>query len=266
MHLDPLVNEVSETPGTLGSSFYTEPHSEDTLSAELLRVAKLSHTISAQFVTSTTSSDTISAQFVTSTTSTSVISGVVKDLMKGQQEVVHLLEKWRTNAWMPACGHLTRLFTHRNSETFTQQESSVTELIANVRTSSDMPFGKRLAARLESLTETSKEEFPEQEPISHRSLHDFLIFIRSVLDIAYPDVVLTYKGHIRAEWTKSRNRHFAVEFLGANEVRFVVFAPDPKKPYKTNRASGLSALDSLMELVRPYGVLVWIADPNEKAA
>jgi hypothetical protein len=260
MHLNPLVNEDSETAATRGSTFYTAPPAEDTLSAEILSVAMLRDALSAPFQT-----------IDTDTTSTSGVSDIVKDLIERQQEVMHLLEKWDTNAWMPPRSveryHLLQLATLGSSErTSHQQESSVTELIANVRTSFHIPFGDRLAARLEELVEISEEEFPEQEPMSPRSLQDFLTFIRSELGITYPEVVVTYEGNVRAEWTKARNRHFSVEFLGGNDVRFVVFAPDPKTPYKTNRASGLSTLDSLLEHVHPYGVLDWITTPNKNAA
>ncbi len=264
MHLNPLVNEDSETAATRGSSFYTAPPAKDILSAEILNVAKLREALTAKFQT-----------IVTTTTPTSIVSAVVKDLIEQQQEVTHLLEKWDTKAWMPPaipeCYYLLQLATFTSSEqTSGQKETSVAELITNVRTSPDLPFAYRLAARLEYLVETSEEEFPEQEPMSSSSLKDFVEFIvefiRSVPVIAYPSVVLSYEGNICAEWTQARNKHFAVEFLGGNEVHFVVFAPDHKKPYKTNRASGLSTIGSLMELVYPYGVLDWITALNKDAA
>lgn len=266
MYIKPLVNEDSETAASRGSSFYAAPSPNVALGAELVRVAKRRNEISAP--TSTTIMYTTS-----STTATLWVSHLVETLKEKQHEAINGLEKWEENAWIVTPRFLERyrliqVATYGSSEqTSRQRERSVSELIADVGANSDIHFGRRLAARLEGLVEICKEEFPEQEPMSPRSLADFLTFVVSVSNINYPDVVLTYEGNIRAEWTKSRNKHFAVEFLGDNDVGFVVFAPDPKKLDTTNQASGSSTLYSLMEKVHPYRVLDWVAaGSNEKAA
>ena len=97
-------------------------------------------------------------------------------------------------------------------------------------------------------------------------LRGFIDFIQSIQNVSYPALVLTSQGNIRAEWTEASNKHFALEFLGDNNVRFVVFAPDPKERHKTNRASGLATIGSLPELVSPYGVFHWILNQTQKAA
>ncbi|MCI0558234.1 MAG: hypothetical protein MN733_07040 [Nitrososphaera sp.] len=101
----------------------------------------------------------------------------------------------------------------------------------------------------------------DQAPISPQSLQDFIEFFQFIPSLVYPNVVLTREGNIRAEWSRARNQYFAGEFMGDGNVRFVVFAPDPKHPEKTTRVSGLTSADSLMELVRPYGVLDWASQP-----
>lgn len=152
--------------------------------------------------------------------------------------------------------HLATESPSRPQERFANQPSTV-GLICYVRERMKPPFAKRLAKRLEFLVEVSQEEYPHQAPITPQSLQDFVRYLQSVPNLVYPDVVLTLNGNIRAQWREAKTRHFAVEFLGEDDVRFVVFAPDPKHPGKTTRVSGLSSVDSLMELVRPYGVLGW---------
>ena len=141
-----------------------------------------------------------------------------------------------------------------STEQSRQREVSISKQIDNLRKKLDVPFAYQLAGRLEYLDETSKEEFPEQAPISPRSLEDFIAYILSIKNITYPGVVLTYSGNIRAEWTISKNKHFAVEFLGNNDVHFVVFSPDPKDPFKINRASGQTTVGSLMNITQPHGI------------
>lgn len=255
-----LVSDHDGTARRRRESVYTEPRFKDNLSAEILDVARRCESLSTKFQTTDTTA-----------TSSFRFSVVLEDFSEQLRQRAPFLQKWDVNEWVqstrPKSGYQIEFPTCVSSEKISPgRKSSVAELITTLRTSTDLPQGNRLAARLEDLIAISEEEFPEQEPISSRSLEDFLIMIRSVPDIAYPEVVLTCEGNIRAEWTKSRNKHFAVEFLGAGEVRFVVFAPDPVKPYNTNRCSGVSTLDSLMDLVRPYRVFDWIVDPIETAA
>lgn len=146
----------------------------------------------------------------------------------------------------------------RPQERFANQPSTV-GLICYVRERLKLLFAKRLAKRLEFLVEASQEEYPHQAPITPQSLQDFVRYLQSVPNLVYPDVVLTPNGNIRAQWRDAKTRHLAVEFLGQDDVRFVVFAPDPKHPGKTTRVSGLTSVDSLMELVHPYRVFGWAA-------
>ena len=246
MHLNPLINEDSETKATRGSSFYTAPPAKDTLTAEILDVSKLHEALLTRFQI-----------IMTSTGSASLVSEMVEPVINA----------WRSEDLFGEPSALPRIeFLVDPTQPSAPRETSLSELILRIQTNAELPFAKRLAERLEQLVEISEEEFPEQEPMSARSLEDFFEFIRSIPNITYPDVILTYEGNVRAEWTQSRNRHFAVEFLGGNETRFVVFAPDQKTPYKTNRVSGLSTLSSLLEIISPYGALNWITVSPKNAA
>jgi hypothetical protein len=144
--------------------------------------------------------------------------------------------------------------------------STIPELIRYLSTSTDLSFVDQLVARIRDLVEASEEEYPDQAPVSAESLRDFIAFVQSVPGIVYPALVLTPQGNIRAEWTKARNKHLGLDFSGDNDIRFVVFAPDPCKPHRTNRASGLTTSGSLLEKVTPYGVLDWLVEQGGNEA
>jgi hypothetical protein len=146
-----------------------------------------------------------------------------------------------------------------------EPERSLSELIAYIERLPSIPFAGRLAARIRYLAEISREEYPDQAPPVVPSLMGLITLLERTPGLAYPDVVLTPQGNIRAQWRRDRNRHFALEFLGGDDARFVVFASDPRHPYKTLRASGLATVDSVLELVRPYGVLDWVLTASNEA-
>jgi hypothetical protein len=123
----------------------------------------------------------------------------------------------------------------------------------------NIAFSKRLADRIQFLLEASKEECPDEGTISPESLKNFVSFLQSVPNLKYPDVVLSPDKNIFTQWRTAPNRHFSVEFLPTDDVRFVIFAPDPKHPDKINRMSGIVSVDSLMQTVQPLGVLSWCA-------
>ena len=260
MRFNSVLTGEYETTAVRDRNSYAAPCTEEIIDAEILTVARFRDSFSATPQT-----------VISVTTSTSDISDRVRNLIERQQETLDSLQKWHTDTWRLPTGLkryvLNRLTSADSSDrTFQRRESSVAELIAAVRTESRLPFSNQLAERLEELVEISQEEFPEQAPVSGRSLSDFTEFLCSVPDISEPDVILTYDGNIRAEWTKSSNKHFAVEFLGDSQTRFVVFSPDPRKSHITNRVSGLSTLTSLLENVAPYSVLNWVANSSEQAA
>ena len=137
-------------------------------------------------------------------------------------------------------------------------ESSLSDLIDRFRYHPKIGFAERIAARLGYLLEISREEQPWQAPPAAASLDSFLAFLSKNLELAYPDVVLTPDGNVRAQWKRGSSLHFALEFLEDENVCFVIFAPDPKHPYKTVRVSGEATVDSVMEIAVPYKVLHWI--------
>lgn len=175
-------------------------------------------------------------------------------------------ELWKLRFWIAETAHPSRFALETQSPSRSQgpdlHQLSLGELIVYVEDQLKVPFNVRLARRLDQLVEMSREDFPYQAPILPQSLQDFIDFLQSAPNLAYPDVVLTPHGNIRTEWRKGRNQHFAVEFMGEGEVRFVVFAPDAKHSEKITRVSGLTSVDSLMDLTSAYGVLEWASLPQ----
>jgi hypothetical protein len=146
-------------------------------------------------------------------------------------------------------------------------DDSLTELVRSVCHYPKLRYAAKLAERLGNLLEISREEQPEQAPPALASVKSLIAFLATYPELAYPSVVLTQEGNVRIQWRRGRDEHLAVEFLGDGDVRFVIFAPDPKHPYKTIRASGSATVDSVMRLAEPYGVLRWASEqPTEEEA
>jgi hypothetical protein len=81
--------------------------------------------------------------------------------------------------------------------------------------------------------------------------------------LAWPQIVLSPEGHLTAQWREGRGKLLSLRFVGDEDVQFVIFAPDPRRPYKTARVSGRASADSVMELAKPYGVLAWAGENHE---
>ncbi len=262
MRLDSVINQESQGASQGHETFYTDPFETETLNTRILEVYEWQQALSVPL-----------GGIITTTGSTSTLSTTVQFLIESAQQAAEQLQKWNASAWSKelaaASARQPELFARTASpvtaQTSQQRDSTVDELIAQAR-KLNMPFAGQLAKRLEYLAETSLEEYPDQAPISPQSLRSFIDFVRSIPNLVFPTVVLTPAGNIRAEWTKTRNKHLAIEFLPNGDVRFVVFVPDPKKPYKTARVSGLSTIDSIIRFVHPYGVLQWVLQATEDAA
>ncbi len=108
----------------------------------------------------------------------------------------------------------------------------------------------KLADRISYLAaiseEESKESPSEQEPMRMESLKDFISFIKNETGLADPSIVLTYTGNIRASWGIKMNQHFAVEFMGNGDIKYVLFAESKKPLDGTQRSQGACHFDKLM--------------------
>ena len=120
---------------------------------------------------------------------------------------------------------------------------------------------RKLADRLILLKSLSRYEYPEQAPPVPASVLDLIIFLTRHRELAFPSIVLTPAGHVRAQWRRGRGEHFALAFLGDDAVSYVIFAPDRENLGNTLTASGVATVDTVMQIAEPYGVLRWASAP-----
>jgi len=149
-------------------------------------------------------------------------------------------------------------------ETFaiSEYDISLEEMIDAIR-KINIPYAKSLGDRILFLNKLSAEEHFYQAPILPDSLKDFIAFLHLTPDIKRPSVVLTPDGNIQAEWHRSDSQHLVIEFVGKEDVLYVIFAPDPKYPSRTVHSTGRATLISVMALLKPYGLDSWVTE-NEK--
>lgn len=139
-------------------------------------------------------------------------------------------------------------------------EGQIQRQIHSVRRGFQLNYRERLARRLEFLLETMKEEGEAWTEDSPESLRRMLLFLNNVPSFRYPMVTTTPSSTFRAQWTADAKRHFAVDFLPNGQVYFVVFSPDPRHPNRVQRTSGITSLETLIDLVEPHRVQRWTAD------
>ncbi len=124
----------------------------------------------------------------------------------------------------------------------------------------------RLQKRIEELRQLAEEDAPDQEPLSLLSLRSFLDFL-GLTHILRPNLVLTPTGNIRAKWKQvNRRHHISLEFLADRRVKYVVSVPDPRHTYLTTRAAGLATIDSVKDILRPFGLESWMISPHDSEA
>ena len=133
--------------------------------------------------------------------------------------------------------------------------------IRALRGSGRLPYRERLARRLEFLLEAPEEEGEEWGEHSPESLRQMLLFLQDIPEFRYPTVAVTPSATFRAQWQRDKSEHFAVDFLPDGQVRFVVFAPDPRHLERVQRVSGVvSRADLKATVIEPYKVDRWAAD------
>ncbi len=124
----------------------------------------------------------------------------------------------------------------------------------------------RLQKRIEELRQLAEEDAPDQEPLSLLSLRSFLDFL-GLTHILRPNLVLTPTGNIRAKWKQvNRRHHISLEFLADRRVKYVVSVSDPRPTYLTTRAAGLATIDSVKDILRPFGLESWMISPHDSEA
>ncbi|RPI79724.1 MAG: hypothetical protein EHM45_01760 [Desulfobacteraceae bacterium] len=143
-------------------------------------------------------------------------------------------------------------------EIYIDDDHKALSVIKNIPKSLKLEHAQRIANRLQYLYDVSKEDDPDEIAISSQSMECFLKFFAQDERFGYPDIALTPSKNILVEWRIGPDQNFAIEFLSKNDTYFALFAPDPKHPERVARVSGSVSIDSVLDIIKPYGILSWI--------
>ena len=100
---------------------------------------------------------------------------------------------------------------------------------------SALPFGSRLADRVSTLAVAYADDY--DSALSVRAIDGLVTFLEADASVGYPDVTATPAGDLYAEWRGTDGRKLSIEFLDSGDVRYLVFAPNPRHPQRTDRLS-----------------------------
>ncbi len=138
-------------------------------------------------------------------------------------------------------------------------ENRVADIIRNIRDTKSIPDHEVVAQRLFELLEDVKEEDPESKGISLKSLLNFYNFLQVYgYCLKKPSIGLTPTNEIYASWKERQSSVFSIHFLASGFVHFAIIAPSsiPRIEKKVS-LSGTVNPDTLLEKVKPWGVLKW---------
>lgn len=71
-----------------------------------------------------------------------------------------------------------------------------------------------------------------------------------------PGIFLLDSGNFRCSWQGAPDRHVGIEFLGGNEVRYVIFAPDEND--HVSREAGVASLGWVVKRLQLVGLKSWV--------
>lgn len=137
-----------------------------------------------------------------------------------------------------------------------QRDTYLAHIVSYVAESLDLSYSQKLSDRLKFLLEIAKDE---QELVATESLINLLSFLKSEMPLACPKVFLTPRGNFRAQWRKTPEQHFAMEFLPSGKTRYVLFAADLEQPNLIARTAAITSRDAVMKSVEVYGVRDWMS-------
>jgi hypothetical protein len=138
-------------------------------------------------------------------------------------------------------------------------ENQVAYIIRKMRYTQSIPDREVVAQRLFELLEDVREEEPVSKGLSIKSLLNFYNFLQvHGYYLKKPAIGLTPTNEIYASWKQNQASVFSIHFLASGFAHFVIIAPShsPRLEKKVC-ISGTVNPDSLLEKVKPWGVLKW---------
>jgi hypothetical protein len=138
-------------------------------------------------------------------------------------------------------------------------ENRVADIIRNIRDTKSIPDREVVAQRLFELLEDVKEEDQASIGISLKSLLNFYSFLQVYgYYLKKPSIGLTPTNEIYASWKERQLSVFSIHFLASGFVHFAIIAPSSiPRIEKKVCISGTVNPDTLLENVKPWGVLKW---------
>jgi hypothetical protein len=119
-----------------------------------------------------------------------------------------------------------------------------------------IPYREKLAARLLEVLKAFKEDY-DGRSLSASAIDSLVGFLDTNRGLRRPSLTATPSGDLYAEWTGPEVLLLGARFLPSNEVQYVIFAPNPLHEGRTDRISGLTTADTLMNKIRHLG---WLAE------
>jgi hypothetical protein len=137
----------------------------------------------------------------------------------------------------------------KNSPDDTGWMEQFESLLADIA-ASEHEHAARLASRLQYLAQSCAEDY-EGRRLSLESADALSRYLAGRPSLGWPELTVTPAGKLYAEWQWGDRCRFSVEFSSLQDVRFIVFRPNPKHPRRTDHMSGSTTLDALDETVAP---------------
>ena len=125
-----------------------------------------------------------------------------------------------------------------------KRRGELDHLIGLLQDSAEIRCGEKMARRVRALRQMAIED--GDTGMGADSLRSFLEFFTLNPSLKYPEISLTPDGDIYARWKGPQKMLLSIHFLPESRVRYVLFAPDHRRPALINRASGTDSV---------YGVL-----------
>lgn len=117
----------------------------------------------------------------------------------------------------------------------------------------DYVYAIRIRNRLLDLVVSPDELEEGEESVSLGSIKYFIGFIKAYKP-KYPDIVITMRGNVKAEWRENNNKLFTIDFFPNGDCKFLCFLPNPNNQKKVDRIGGQATTDTVMNYANDFGI------------
>jgi len=138
-----------------------------------------------------------------------------------------------------------------------KRRGELDHLIGLLQDSAEIRCGEKMARRVRALRQMALEEGDTE--MGTDSLRSFFEFLTLNPRLKYPEISLTPDGDIYARWKGPQKMLLSIHFLPESRVRYVLFAPDRRRPALINRASGTDSVYGVFQTAARFlGPTDWL--------